>query len=89
MKVDQNKMDQLKQMGGAEFDHTFAQVMSNDHDHVAKMVRDHKSELKSHDLQTFADQTLPVLERHKDMADKAMKDSKQASTGSNQGRSPR
>ncbi len=87
-KVDQNKMDQVKQMSGAEFDRTFAQVMSNDHDHVAKMVKDHKADLKSKDLQTYADKTLPVLEQHKDLADKAMKSEKQASAGSNQGRSP-
>jgi putative membrane protein len=72
MKVDRNKMDQVKKLSGAEFDRAFAQVLKNDHDHMAKMVRDHKGDLKAQALQSYADQTLPVLEQHKDMADKAL-----------------
>src|SRR5204863_1319600 len=37
MRVDKNKMDQLKRMSGAEFDRTFAQVMAKDHDHMISM----------------------------------------------------
>jgi putative membrane protein len=72
MKVDKNKMDQVKRMSGAEFDKAFGQVMSQDHERVLSMVRDAKDQLKSQELKQFADSTIPVLERHKDMADDAM-----------------
>ena len=42
MKIDPNKMDQLKTMKGAEFDRTFAQVLAKDHDHMVSMLREHK-----------------------------------------------
>ena len=84
-KIGKNKMDQLKRLSGAEFDKAFAQEMSNDHDHMISLLRDHKGDLQSDELKTLVDNTLPVLEQHKDMADKAM--SKQsASSGSTQGR---
>ena len=83
MKTDKNKMDQLKKMSGAEFDHTFAQVMSKDHDHMISMLRDHKDDLKSPELKQLVDNTIPVLEQHKDMAEKAQRNTQKA-----QGRSP-
>jgi hypothetical protein len=85
-KTDKNKMDQLKKLNGAEFDKTFAQVMSNDHEHMISLLKDHKGDIKSDELKTLVDNTLPVLQEHKDMADKAMKQESSASAGS-QGRS--
>jgi putative membrane protein len=87
MRVDKNKMDQLKKMSGAEFDRTFAQVMAKDHDHMISMLRDHKDDLKAAELKQLVDNTLPVLEQHKDMAEKAGRNI-QAKAGSTQGRSP-
>lgn len=71
-KVDMNKMDQLKQMSGTEFDRTFAQVMSHDHDHVITMLRDHQSDIKSPELKQLVSSLMPVLQSHKDMADQAL-----------------
>lgn len=88
-KVDKNKMDQLKTLTGAEFDKTFAQVMSNDHEHMISMLKDGKSDLQSDDLKTLVDDTIPVLQQHKDMADDAANKADRASAGSNQGRAPR
>jgi putative membrane protein len=89
MRVDKNKMDQLKKLSGAEFDRTFAQVLAKDHDHMISMLRDHKDDLKSADLKQLVDNTLPVLERHKDMAEKAERNFQaKAGTGTTQGRSP-
>ncbi|HET7786305.1 MAG TPA: DUF4142 domain-containing protein [Myxococcales bacterium] len=88
MKVDKNKMDQVKRMSGAQFDKSFGQVMSTGHEHVISMVREAKDQLKSQDLKTFADDALPVLERHKDLAEKAMRHGTEASAGQNQGRAP-
>jgi putative membrane protein len=87
-KIEKNKMDELKHMSGARFDKGFAQVMSNGHEHVIKMVRDAKDELKSQDLKTYADNTIPVLEKHKDLADQVLHSRQEASAGENQGRTP-
>ena len=71
-KVDMNKMDQLKRMSGNEFDRTFAQVMSHDHDHVISMLRDHQGDIRSPELKQLVSSLMPVLQSHKDMADQAM-----------------
>ena len=89
MKVDKNKMDQLKKLSGAEFDKGFATVMSNDHKHMISTLKDGKGDLKSDDLKTLVDNTLPVLQQHKDMAEDAAGKVERASAGSNQGRAPR
>ena len=83
MRTDKNKMDQLKKMSGAEFDKTFAQVLAKDHDHMISMLRDHKDDLQSPELKRLVDNTIPVLEQHKDMAEKAGRKAPQS-----QGRSP-
>jgi putative membrane protein len=93
MQVDKNKMDQLKRMSGAEFDKTFAQVLSKDHEHVVSMLKDHKNDLRSADLKALVDSTIPVLEQHKDMADKAAKGAERAEKDADhshktQGRTP-
>jgi putative membrane protein len=84
MRTDKSKMDQLKKMSGAEFDKTFAQVLAKDHDHMVSMLRDHKDDLKSPELKQLVDNTIPVLEQHKDMAEKAGRNTPQP-----QGRSPK
>jgi predicted outer membrane protein len=71
-------------MSGAEFDKTFAQVLAKDHDHMVSMLRDHKDDLKSPELKQLVENTIPVLEQHKDMAEKAGR-----STPQSQGRSPK
>jgi putative membrane protein len=86
-KVDMNKMDQLKQMSGAEFDRTFAQVMSQDHDHVISMLRDHKNDVQSPELKQLVTDLMPILQSHKDMADKVMRSVGQSGSAA-QGRSP-
>jgi putative membrane protein len=82
-KVDMNKMDQLKKMSGTEFDRTFAQVMSHDHEQVITMLRDHESDIKSPELKRLVSSLMPVLQSHKDMADQAL----QQLGSSGQGRS--
>src|SRR5205823_11158134 len=75
MRVDKNKMDQLKKMSGAEFDRTFAQVLTQDHQHMISLLRDHKGDLQSPELKTLVDNTIPVLEKHKDLARKVLRNS--------------
>jgi len=81
-KTAKNKMDQLKKLNGAEFDKTFAQVMSNDHEHMISLLKDHKGDIQSEDLKTLVENTIPVLEQHKDLADKAMSQEQRASESS-------
>jgi putative membrane protein len=83
MKVQQNKMDQLKKLKGAEFDRAFGSTLAQDHDHMVSMLRDHKDDLRSPELKQLVDKTIPVLEQHKDLAEKAEKD---AGRSSNQAR---
>ena len=86
MKIDKNKMDELKKMSGAEFDKAFATVMSNDHKHMISLLKDGKGDLRSDDLKTLVDNTLPVLEQHKDMAEDA---AGKLQKSTSQGRTPR
>ena len=85
MRVDKNKMGQIKRMSGAEFDRTFAQVLVQDHQHMISLLRDHKGDLQSPELKTLVDNTIPVLEKHKDLARKALRN---APPPANLGRTP-
>ena len=58
-------------------------LSAKDHDHMVSMLRDHKDDLKSPELKQLVDNTIPVLEQHKDMAEKAGRN-----TPHPQGRSP-
>jgi putative membrane protein len=80
MRVDKKKMDQVKRLSGSEFDTGFAQVMSRDHDHMISMLRDAKKQVSA-PMRELIDSTIPVLQEHKDLADKAAKsDSSHART---------
>ena len=70
LQIDDNKMDQVKRMHGALFDKTFGQVMANGHGNVLDMLRDHKGDIRSGELKRFVENTIPVLENHKDLAAK-------------------
>jgi putative membrane protein len=65
--VHQNKMDQLNKLTGKEFDRGFAQMMVNGHQHVIDLIKNSESDVKP-DVKAFLDKTLPVLQRHLDMA---------------------
>jgi putative membrane protein len=65
-----DKMDKLKSMAGAEFDKAFASDMLEDHQKdigEAKEARDGTSDTK---LKALLASTLPVLEKHRDTAQK-------------------
>jgi len=82
--TDKKKMDQMKKLSGSEFDKAFAQEMSRDHDHMISMLKDAKTHV-SPPIRELVDNTIPVLEQHKDLADKA---SKSADRGTAKGRAP-
>jgi putative membrane protein len=80
MQTDQKKMDQMKRLSGSEFDTAFAQTMSRDHDHMISMLKDAKSHVSA-PIQQLVEKTIPVLEQHKDLADKAAKSADRATRG--------
>ncbi len=45
----------------------FAQMMANGHEHVIDLVKRARKDAKG-DVKDLLDRTLPVLEKHKDMA---------------------
>jgi putative membrane protein len=65
--VHQNKMDQLQKMSGKDFDRGFAQMMVNGHREAIEMVKDARGNAKP-ELKSMLDRTLPVLQKHEDMA---------------------
>lgn len=83
MAIDQNKMDEVKKMHGAQFDRAFASVMYNGHKDVIDMLDKSKGDLQSDELKKFVDDTEPVLKKHEDMAGKIMKNEQKY-----QGRAP-
>ena len=40
---------------------------------MISLLRDHKGDLQSPELKTLVDNTIPVLEKHKDLARKALR----------------
>jgi putative membrane protein len=72
MKVDKKKMEQIRRLSGSELDKAFAQEMSRDHDHMISMLRDAKKQVSA-PMRELIDSTIPVLQEHKDLADKAGK----------------
>ena len=82
MRIDKKKLEQLRRLSGSEFGKAFAQEMSRDHDHMISMVRDAKKQVSA-PMRELIDSTIPVLQEHKDLADKA------ARSDRNQARTPK
>jgi putative membrane protein len=72
MRVDKKKMDQIRRLNGSEFDKAFADEMSRDHEHMISMLRDAKKQVSA-PMRELVDSTIPMLQEHKDLADKAAK----------------
>jgi putative membrane protein len=72
MSVDKKKMDQIRRLSGSEFDKAFAEEMSRDHEHMISMLRDAKKQVSA-PMRELVDSTIPMLQEHKDLADKASK----------------
>ena len=70
VRVDRKRMEQLKRMSGREFDEAFAQELSRDHDHMVAMLRESRKQVSA-PIRELVENTIPVLEEHKDLADKA------------------
>ena len=69
----QQTIDRLSKMRGAEFDRAYMRDMVEDHDKDVKAFRQAAQTLSDPDLKAFAQKTLPVLEEHEKLAHEVSK----------------
>ena len=60
--------DKLVKLQGADFDKEYMRAMTNDHDETIKLFKEQSKSGRDPELKQFAMKTLPVLEKHDDMA---------------------
>ena len=60
--------DRLTKLEGADFDKEYMRAMTNDHDETVKLFKEQSKSGRDPELKQFAMKTLPVLEKHDDMA---------------------
>jgi len=77
----QKAYDELKSKSGQEFDQAYTDMMVEDHHKAIDLFQQEAKSGKDADLQKFAEETLPTLQEHLDLAEKA----KEQVTASDQG----
>ncbi len=68
--LSQDKMDKIKDLNeksGKDFDEKFIDMMEDDHEKDVKMFRKASEDLEDSELKTWAGATLPTLEKHLSM----------------------
>lgn len=60
--------DQLSKLSGPAFDKEYMRAMASDHDEAVKLFKQQSESGQDAELKSFAMKTLPVIERHDDMA---------------------
>jgi putative membrane protein len=73
--------DKLKSATGAEFDKTFAKDMLSDHEKDIAEVKEARDKTTDTKLKSLLTATLPVLEKHRDLAQKLVDKGASASAG--------
>jgi putative membrane protein len=69
----QQAYDELQQKSGDEFDQAYMDLMVEDHQKAIDLFQQEAKSGKDADLQTFAEETLPTLEEHLDLAQQTQK----------------
>jgi putative membrane protein len=64
----QRVYEKLAKLSGDEFDREYIKAMTEDHDDAVTLFRNETEKGQDADLKSFAMKTLPVLEKHDDMA---------------------
>lgn len=64
----QKAYDKLASLTGDDFDKQYMKAMTDDHDDTVKLFKDEMNNGKDEDLKQFALRTLPIIEKHDDMA---------------------
>jgi putative membrane protein len=78
----QQTYDQLQKKSGQEFDQAYMDKMVEDHHKAIDLFQQEAKGGQDPELQSFAEQTLPTLQQHLDLA---QKDQEQATAAANQG----
>jgi putative membrane protein len=60
--------DKLSKLSGDEFDREYMRVMAQDHDETLKLLKNEAQNGMDPELKSFAMKTLPLVEKHDDMA---------------------
>ena len=79
-------MDKLKSASGADFDKTFAKDMLADHEKDIAEVKEARDKTTDAKLKSLLSATLPVLEKHRDLAQKLVDKGASASASGTQRR---
>jgi len=66
--ADKAKAARLQKLDGAEFDREYASMMVQDHEKTVALFEKESNSGKDSNVKTFAQQTLPTLKEHLDMA---------------------
>jgi putative membrane protein len=66
---DQEKMDRLRNLSGAQFDREFATMMAEGHQKAIEMVQAAQGRVNDPALRTMLTQLLPTLQKHHDIAE--------------------
>jgi putative membrane protein len=66
----QRAYDKLVSLNGDDFDKQYMKAMTDDHDDTVKLFKDETQNGKDEDLKQFAIRTLPIIEKHDNMAHK-------------------
>jgi putative membrane protein len=64
----QKVYDKLAKLTGADFDKEYMRTMAMDHDDTVKLFKDQSQNGQDPELKSFAMKTLPIIEKHDDMA---------------------
>jgi putative membrane protein len=64
---DQKQLDKLQNLTGAKFDRAYMKDQARDHEEVLKLLQKEAKNGKDADLKSFADQTIPTIQKHIDM----------------------
>lgn len=70
----QAELQKLQKLDGAAFDKAFIKAQRKDHQKTVNLFREQAKNAKNPDVKSYAEQTLPKLEQHLDMARGAMKE---------------
>jgi putative membrane protein len=60
--------DKLAKLEGADFDKEYMRAMAMDHDDAVKLFKQQSESGQDPELKSFAMKTLPIIEKHDDMA---------------------
>jgi putative membrane protein len=64
----QQKYEEMQQLSGAEFDEAYMDEMVEDHEKDVELFEQQAESGKDPDLRAFAEETLPTLREHKELA---------------------